>query len=181
MKENLLLLACLFATPLAFANPCGTKEANWLLCERAEQCDLVRNECGGSIAVNKANLAKAKQYFTCMAPRVNCAFSGKQEGKKIAVTDCIAGECVLKSTKSTEAEKSSEETACEKAGGRWMGSTVGRGQLTGCNLPTKDGGKPCQRGEDCESVCLTDNTCYGWQMYKGCGYFRGHQGAICVD
>ncbi len=74
-----------------------------------------------------------------------------------------------------------EVEACEKSGGRWEGHEMGRGRLTGCNKPTKDGGKACTTGNDCESVCLENGKCHGWQKYKGCGSYRGHEGRICVD
>jgi hypothetical protein len=74
------------------------------------------------------------------------------------------------------------EIECKKYGGRWEGTTEGRGHLTGCNPATRDGGKNCMHGENCESgVCLKDNKCWGWQFYKGCANFRGHDGIRCVD
>ena len=73
------------------------------------------------------------------------------------------------------------KSECEQRGGRWEGTQNGRGRLTGCNLPTKDAGKSCSVGEDCESVCLKDGKCYGWSQYKGCAHFKGHKGLMCVD
>ena len=74
-----------------------------------------------------------------------------------------------------------DESECISRGGRWEGIEHGRGRLTGCNLPTKDGGKKCTKAEDCESVCLGSGECHGWQKYKGCGYFHGREGMMCVD
>ncbi len=73
------------------------------------------------------------------------------------------------------------EKECSRRGGQWMGTQMGRGRLAGCNLPTKDAGKPCKRGEDCESVCSTEGKCIGWTMVKGCAHFKGHEGVICFE
>ena len=70
---------------------------------------------------------------------------------------------------------------CKAKGGKWGGTQHGRGQIPGCNMPTKDAGKECKTGDDCESVCLRDHKCYGWQQYRGCAFFKGHDGLICVD
>ncbi len=58
---------------------------------------------------------------------------------------------------------------------------AGRGRAEEANIPTKDGGKACLVGEDCESVCLQNNTCYGFTRYQGCAFFKGHVGIICKD
>lgn len=87
----------------------------------------------------------------------------------------------FKSFQSKKSETDPEIASCEKKGGRWEGRETGRGRLTGCNLPTKDGGKACEKGNDCESVCLSEGKCHGWQKYKGCGHFRGHESMMCVD
>jgi hypothetical protein len=76
---------------------------------------------------------------------------------------------------------SKEEIACKQKGGRWEGSISGRGRLHGCNMPTHDAGKACHSADDCESVCLTDEVCSGWTMYKGCGFFKGYKTAMCFE
>lgn len=43
--------------------------------------------------------------------------------------------------------------ACLGQGGRWDLLGING---PGCNLPTTDGGKICQRSEDCQSACLGD-------------------------
>ena len=85
------------------------------------------------------------------------------------------------------------EQECLKGGGRWMGSVSGRGRLTGCVMPTSDGGKKCKDSSDCEGVCLqrydqatgrSDSRCHEWDAYKGCGIVVTDQGKrkiICID
>lgn len=43
--------------------------------------------------------------------------------------------------------------ACLTKGGRWDVLGING---PGCNLPTTDGGKICQKSEDCQSACLGD-------------------------
>ena len=82
---------------------------------------------------------------------------------------------------SNSLQESTDRNKCELAGGRWEGTIEGRGRLTGCSMPTKDAGKACKSGEDCESVCLMDGTCYGWNQYKGCANYKGHDSAMCIE
>lgn len=43
---------------------------------------------------------------------------------------------------------------CQSKGGIWYGHVWGRGRDTGCNLPTKDAGKPCTSKNQCEGTCI---------------------------
>lgn len=46
------------------------------------------------------------------------------------------------------------QEACEEAGGRWQQlGLIG----VGCNLPTTDGGQPCDTVQDCQGLCLPDD------------------------
>ncbi len=46
------------------------------------------------------------------------------------------------------------QAECEAKGGFWMGSQGGRGVTTGCDLPTRDAGKPCNDSSQCEGRCI---------------------------
>ena len=76
---------------------------------------------------------------------------------------------------------------CEKNGGIWLGTVMGRGRITGCNMPTKDKDKECSSSDECESVCLQDTAsskkgkCYGWSKYKGCGIIADDGRVLCID
>jgi ankyrin repeat protein len=76
------------------------------------------------------------------------------------------------------------KTPCEQKGGRWMGLIAGRGRIVGCNLPTKDGGKPCRSSDECESGCLRGK-CYGWMKHRGCGMIVKNKDGVldvmCTD
>ncbi len=75
------------------------------------------------------------------------------------------------------------EKGCLALGGRWEGTTGGRGRLTACSLPTTDAHKSCNDSRECQSVCLAKGAaprCYEWSQYKGCGILaEGH--TICVE
>jgi hypothetical protein len=46
---------------------------------------------------------------------------------------------------------------CESKGGVWLGSISGRGRDSGCDLPTKDAGRKCSDGSQCESICVAND------------------------
>ena len=98
------------------------------------------------------------------------------------------------------------EEACVEAGGHWGGWEVGRGRITGCNLPAKSAGKSCRSSEDCgDGVCLEQfdssdppsspveeassekrGICHTHQQYRGCGILirdaaTGNVNVMCVD
>ena len=78
-----------------------------------------------------------------------------------------------------KASADNDEGTCKKSGGKWLGRQRGRGRITGCNLPTEDGGKACTDSSQCESACV-HNKCYEWSQFRGCGLM--HEGKqICVD
>ena len=80
---------------------------------------------------------------------------------------------------------------CEEAHGQWGGIELGMGQIPGCNLPTKDGGKPCKDSSECEGGCIGESHaadkgghCYQWKTFKGCGMIVRSEsgvGVLCID
>jgi hypothetical protein len=80
---------------------------------------------------------------------------------------------------------------CLRRGGLWMNDhPSGLLRHSGCNEPTKDGGKPCADSSGCESACVDDERiplggkCYGYRSFFGCGkrVKRGDSVAIlCID
>lgn len=176
MKTILMLF---LALPLLHAQEFITPEDKFLTCTKDSQCKASPNDCAQccsqGIAVNQKYFREFQQLV-----RKSCEQYQRSKCNCIAaenwIPSCVAGKCVMLSEKAEDQHRD-----CLKRGGSWQGTTRGRGRLTGCNMPTKDGGKPCSRGEDCESVCLRDGKCHGWMMYKGCAHFKGHERAMCVD
>ncbi|MCM2280036.1 MAG: hypothetical protein NDJ89_18335 [Oligoflexia bacterium] len=170
-----MFLLSFFAATLAWASECGAIRTEWLDCAKTRDCVIISDPCGWpKSATNKKFSAEAQKVNRCLAAALSCpAWDEKRDGRWVA--SCVKGSC------SAVGAPGTPQGDCEKSGGRWEGSISGRGRLTGCNMPTSDRGKPCARGEDCESVCLNDGTCFGWQLYKGCALFKGHRQSICLE
>jgi hypothetical protein len=68
---------------------------------------------------------------------------------------------------SKDAECIDTRAKCEKKGGTWRGSVLGRGRSIGCDLPTKDAGNRCADSSQCETICVAHDSsnkncsCYG--------------------
>ncbi len=86
----------------------------------------------------------------------------------------------LPSAEDINAKASDEQSAkeCTEAGGIWDRQS-GRGHVTGCNLPTIDGGKDCTDSKECQGGCVRGK-CYGYRMYKGCGIIHNGQ-EMCIE
>jgi len=76
-----------------------------------------------------------------------------------------------------------QQKACEDRGGRW-----GRGGVAGfyvCYETTRDAGRSCSAGTQCEGLCLArSRTCTPVQPLYGCHDIlmdNGSRGAICID
>ena len=78
-----------------------------------------------------------------------------------------------------------KEKSCELRGGKkFMGAGV-----EVCSIPTKDSGKVCTDGGQCESsYCIAENegetagTCWGSNVFTGCHYLLDNglsKGALC--
>jgi hypothetical protein len=81
------------------------------------------------------------------------------------------------------APASALQAACEKRDGRW-----GRGGAAGfflCYEQTRDGGRSCEKGTDCDGVCLArSRTCAPVKPLLGCQEVLTDNGApatLCVD
>ena len=68
--------------------------------------------------------------------------------------------------------------ACLAAGGQWD-DVSGRGHITGCNLPTNDGGKSCTDSSQCEGLCR-NGRCTDHRHARGCGILRDGR-RLCLD
>jgi len=101
------------------------------------------------------------------------------DGEPATYNHCTLADCSVEIAGDV-VKTDAAQSDCEKRGGRWQGTISGRGRLTGCNMPTKDGGKACTRGEDCESVCV-DGKCYGYKMFKGCAMWKGQDQMMCFE
>ncbi len=174
MRFSILLVLCFFTPTLSLSQQCGEADKKWLQCEADQDCTVIQDSCGWpKHAVNKKFTEENLKYNKCRGMAMDCAaYNEVRDGKwtaKCTVKRCIPVKQAL-----------DPKIVCEKAGGVWD-TFVGRGHVTGCNLPTKDAGKKCERGEDCESVCLKDRTCYGLKEYRGCAFFKGSDSIKCVD
>jgi hypothetical protein len=189
MKKNFiffiyltLTLVFLFSNQLQANEKCKQWKADWSSCNANSDCVVVSNPCGWPTSVsNKRSSEEASKCNRLEGAAISCpVWNSKTESKRIAV--CVSGKCQNNpEVNILEKHTLNSEDECKKQGGRWEGSDMGRGRLTGCNMKTEDGGKFCKRGEDCQSVCLKDYTCYGWQMYKGCAGYKGDEGILCVE
>lgn len=176
----MLLLFVGFKT--AVAGTCKSGDIkNWKTCKADADCAVGENMCYGWEAYNKDYLGKVDDYNRCMRPAIKCA-RYKGPGKAELKALCRQEKCELDVIEvSKNPVPSQPEQVCKLNGGKWEGLDEGRGRLTGCSLPTKDFGKKCGRGEDCESVCLKDGTCHGWSQFKGCARFKGGDGIVCRE
>ena len=73
-----------------------------------------------------------------------------------------------------EVKKSAAQIACEKKKGVW--AKVGAG-AHGCVTYTRDGGKACDRAQQCDSACLArSGTCAPYKPLVGCNDILDDQG-----
>lgn len=92
-----------------------------------------------------------------------------------------------------------DKESCVAKGGVWK--RLGPRPFEECNLPTRDGGKPCTGSSECEGVCLSELTreqlsagmrgkkfrtggkCSDFHIVMGCrGYvYRGWASVVCAD
>lgn len=77
---------------------------------------------------------------------------------------------------------SPEAVACRKAGGNW--SKVGKAGHT-CLKSTRDSGKSCTSGKQCEGLCLArSGTCAPFKPMFGCNEIfqdDGQRVTLCID
>lgn len=77
---------------------------------------------------------------------------------------------------------SPEEAACRKEGGSW--AKVGKGGRT-CLKSTRDSGKSCSSGTQCEGLCLArSGTCAPLKPMFGCNEIfqdDGQRVTLCID
>jgi hypothetical protein len=82
-----------------------------------------------------------------------------------------------------EVEKSDQQRACEKKGGKW--AKAGKGNFRICVYDTKDANKQCTRESDCEGVCLArSGTCSPFKPLIGCNEILQDNGArvtLCIE
>lgn len=81
------------------------------------------------------------------------------------------------------APPSPEQLACERRGGRFM--QAGQTGAMACVRTTRDAGKQCRRGSDCEGVCLArSGTCAPLTPLFGCHEILQNDGTRvtqCLD
>lgn len=74
-------------------------------------------------------------------------------------------------------------TACTRSGGTMMAAGMARGMV--CIYDTRDAGKQCRRGSDCEGDCLArSGTCAPARPLFGCNEILMDSGAratLCRD
>jgi hypothetical protein len=82
-----------------------------------------------------------------------------------------------------EVEKSAAQIACERKGNMW--SKAGASGASACVKRTKDGGKRCMSGKDCDGDCLArSNTCAPFTPLFGCNEILQDDGVrmtLCLD
>ena len=79
--------------------------------------------------------------------------------------------------------KSPEQIACEKTRGSW--SAAGKTGTMLCVRPTRDSGKSCRKGTECEGLCLArSGTCAPIAPMFGCNDIlqdNGQRVTLCID
>ena len=82
-----------------------------------------------------------------------------------------------------EVEKSDQQRACEKKGGKW--AKAGKGDFRICVYETRDANKQCTRESQCEGVCLArSGTCSPFKPLIGCNEILQDNGArvtLCIE
>ena len=74
-------------------------------------------------------------------------------------------------------DASSDKRACNSIEGQWEQ----HGTITICNRPTKDAGKPCVDGRDCESACVTYEDQAANSKVRGKCYSRTSTLGTCLN
>lgn len=79
--------------------------------------------------------------------------------------------------------KSPAQVQCEKQGGTW--ARAGKSAARTCVQQTRDGGKQCTRGTQCEGLCLArSGTCAPLAPLFGCNEILeddGRRVTLCID
>ena len=79
--------------------------------------------------------------------------------------------------------KSPEQLQCEKKGGTW--ARAGKSEARTCVRQTRDGGKQCTRGTQCEGLCLArSRSCAPLAPLFGCNEILeddGRRVTLCID
>lgn len=79
--------------------------------------------------------------------------------------------------------KPPQQIACEKKGGQW--ATAGQSGIKTCLARTRDSGKRCTRGTQCQGECLArSNTCAPYKPLFGCNDILqddGRRVTLCID
>jgi hypothetical protein len=79
--------------------------------------------------------------------------------------------------------KSPEQIQCERRGGRW--ARAGKSEARTCVKQTRDGGKQCTRGTQCEGLCLArSGSCAPVTPLFGCNEIfedDGRRVTLCID
>jgi hypothetical protein len=79
--------------------------------------------------------------------------------------------------------KSPEQIQCERRGGTW--ARAGRSEARTCVKQTRDGGKQCSRGTQCEGLCLArSGSCAPVTPLFGCNEILeddGRRVTLCID
>ena len=79
--------------------------------------------------------------------------------------------------------KSPEQLQCERKGGTW--ARAGKSAARTCVKQTRDGGKQCSKGSQCEGLCLArSGTCAPLAPLFGCNEIfqdDGRRVTLCID
>lgn len=79
--------------------------------------------------------------------------------------------------------KPPQQIACEKKGGQW--AIAGQSGIKTCLARTRDSGKRCTRGTQCQGECLArSNTCAPYTPLFGCNEILqddGRRVTLCID
>ncbi|MFH1331936.1 MAG: DUF333 domain-containing protein [archaeon] len=213
MRKELILILVLFSAFLLFGCEQGVKSRACadLAPEQRNTCcaeknvDTPHDACEGEWLWN----TESKEcYFSCSGGELANPASEycNNQGHKLEIISAPDGQYgICKFVDGTECEEWDyyrgkckpgdkkiavpvNEEQCTSLGGEW--GLFGLADVERCNLPTKDGGKLCTDGSNCEAgICIAESigaisgNCPEWKMNFGCFNIveNGKGIGLCID
>ena len=171
----LLLVACQMTAPSPDADPTSPISADEIV---VTSLDAPAGEA--------ATPMKAQIGTVAAAPAPEAGPEGVAEdatAEDVPAADLPAAEATAEEVVTPAVLKSPEQVKCEKQGGIW--ARAGKSEARTCVKQTRDGGKQCTRGSQCEGLCLArSGTCAPVTPLFGCNEILeddGRRVTLCIE